>query len=276
MEFKNKDAYEETLLYIEFSKKLPIVLTEKMIKLLDLGLFYPHGRDRCLRPILIFRPKVTIDNVVVLEDAIETTHFVVQYVINHMMCEGKVENFVMIIDSENLSFTQLPKMWIIAFIKTFNHYYYQRNTGIVILNAHWTVSALYAIAKPFLSSTTKEKIIFTSNSSWDELTKKIDPKQLEQKYQGEAQNLTEFWPPRAPWNDYGIYEENLLSNNQVDKNNQNNTHNETETKKEGPSVETENVIIKMQNEIKSKSGNKLESSGSKKRPGKKEWKWIIF
>ena len=40
MEFKNKEALEETLLWVEFYKKLPIVLTEKMIQLLDLGLFY--------------------------------------------------------------------------------------------------------------------------------------------------------------------------------------------------------------------------------------------
>ena len=107
-----------------------------------------------------------------MEDAIETTHFVAQYAINHMMCEGKVENFVIVIDSEKLSFTQLPKLWLIAFVKTFNHYYYQRGTGTIILNAHWTVSALYAIVKPFLRAKTKETIIFTSNSSWDELTKK--------------------------------------------------------------------------------------------------------
>ena len=112
---------------VEFICKLPIVLNEKMIDCLNLGLFYSFGRDRCLRPILIFRPKVSVDHKIQLEDAIQTSHFVLQYVIENMMYEGKVENFITILDSEKLSFTQLPKMWIVSFVNTFNHFYYQRN-----------------------------------------------------------------------------------------------------------------------------------------------------
>ena len=108
------------------------------------------------------------------------------------------------------------------------------------------------------------------------INKKIDPKQLEQKYQGEAQNLTEFWPPRAPWNDYGIYEENLLPKISVDKNDHKDTYNGIEINKDNQSIEAENVVIKMQNELNSKSINNWASPVPKKKPIKKEWKWVIF
>ena len=150
MDWKNKEGLAETLLNVEFKKTLPIILDEKTIKCLDSGLYYSHGRDRNLRPVMIFCPKVVVTQKIELEDAITATHFVSQYLIDHMMYEGKVENYLTILDSANLSFTALPKMWIVTFVKTFNHYYYQRNVCMAVLNVHWTIRAIYAIVKPFI------------------------------------------------------------------------------------------------------------------------------
>ena len=257
---------------VEFISKLPIVLNEKMIDCLNLGLFYSFGRDRCLRPILIFRPKVSVDHKIQLEDAIQTSHFVLQYVIENMMFEGKVENFITILDSEKLSFTQLPKMWIVSFVNTFNHFYYQRNVWLAILNAHWSVNMLYAIAKPFLHETTKKKTIFSSENTWDTLTMKVDPKQLEEKYGGEAENLKEFWPPWSSSNNYGI-DENYLDFQENETMSPIKTINDTIPKRNNQTTETDNIITKIQDDIKLKAPKKSNSDSKRKEVTKKEWVW---
>lgn len=114
---------------------------------------------------MIFCPKVVVTQNIELEDAIITTHFVSQYIIDHLMYEGKVENYLTILDSAKLSITALPKMWVITFVKTFSHYYYQRNVCMAILNVHWTIRAIYALVKPFIHPTTRQKIIFESNNT---------------------------------------------------------------------------------------------------------------
>ena len=37
----------------------------------------------------------------------------------------------------------------------------------------------------------------------------IHPKQLQQKYGGDAEDVTVFWPPYAPSNEYGIDSDKL-------------------------------------------------------------------
>jgi len=100
-----------------------------------------------------------------LEEAMMATHFVAQYVIDHKMHVGKVENWLTILDLANLGVSSLPKNWIISFVKNFNHHYYQRNIGMLLMNTAWTLRAMWSIVKPFIHPTTREKIIFEKGSS---------------------------------------------------------------------------------------------------------------
>ena len=129
MDWKMKEGLAETLLNVEFKQKLPVILDDKMIKWLESGLYYCHGRDRNLRPIMIFCPKVVVTQNIELEDAIITTHFVSQYIIDHLMYEGKVENYLTILDSAKLSITALPKMWVIVCLN-----WYQMKLKLIINN----------------------------------------------------------------------------------------------------------------------------------------------
>ena len=42
------------------------------------------------------------------------------------------------------------------------------------------------------------------------------PSQIEQKYGGEAEDVTEFWPPFCPSNEYGHDPENIFRNTDSD------------------------------------------------------------
>lgn len=52
------------------AKTFPMVLTDDQKTLIDAGLFYVHGRDRSLRPITIFCPKVVLSFKIGIEDSL--------------------------------------------------------------------------------------------------------------------------------------------------------------------------------------------------------------
>lgn len=52
--FKYKDTYKNMVNTLEFRQKhLPFLLNEDMKKLIDHGMQYIHGRDRCFCPIFV-------------------------------------------------------------------------------------------------------------------------------------------------------------------------------------------------------------------------------
>ena len=136
-----------------------------MVGLLDSGLYYMYGRDTSLRPLLVFSPKVILTLEIELDDAMLATHFVAQYIIDNLFKPGKIENWVHILDLANLSFTSMPKKWIISFIKNFNHHYYQRNRRMFLLNVGWGVRTMWNIVKIFVHNTTKQKLIFDGSNT---------------------------------------------------------------------------------------------------------------
>ena len=124
-----------------------------------------YGRDKSLRPILTFCPKIVLSLKIELEEAMLATHYVAQYVSDHLFVDGKIENWLHILDLAHLSFTSLPKKWIISFIKNFSHHYYQRNRRMFLLNAGFAVRTMWNIVKVFVHNTTKQKLIFEKTNT---------------------------------------------------------------------------------------------------------------
>jgi hypothetical protein len=123
-----KEGLKELTLHMDFVlNTLPIVITEPMMELIDSGLFYNYGRDKSLCPIMFFCPKVVSQLKCQLEDSILATHYIAQYVLHTKMHIGKVENWITVIDAAHLGIFSIPKKWVIQFVKTFNHHYYQTN-----------------------------------------------------------------------------------------------------------------------------------------------------
>lgn len=213
MEWKHKEGLKELRLHIDWiHETLPIMITEPMVELIESGTFYMYGRDRSLCPIMHLCPRPLTGLKLNVDEAIMATHFVAQYVKDHMMYAGKVENWLTIMDVDNMSVSALPKSWIFNFVKAFNHHYYQRNKGMFLMNISWGVNFMWKLVKPFIHHTTQQKLIFEKKSesrrfltSLDEkLNEKVYAKQLQKKYGGSAKNVTVFWPPRCPSNDFDV------------------------------------------------------------------------
>jgi len=55
MDWKHEDAMKELEIHLTWRKEtLPIVLTDPMANLLESGLYYMYGRDKSLRPLMMF------------------------------------------------------------------------------------------------------------------------------------------------------------------------------------------------------------------------------
>lgn len=73
-----------------------------------------------------------------------------------------------------------------------------------ILNAPWTFSAVWTVVKQFIEETTAMKIVITSSSTDAKIKTHISTEQLEKRYGGEEDNLTQFWPPTLNKNDVWV------------------------------------------------------------------------
>ena len=183
---------------------LPIILNDTQKLILDSGLFYVHGRDRCLRPVTYFCPKIILSIQSELEESLLACHFVAHYIIENMFVVGKIENWVNVLDLAKLGFTSLPKKWIIHFIKHFSTHMFARTRWMFLLNAGTAVSMMWSIVKIFVHHTTKSKLIFNKQSTDPMLQEMVHPSQLQQQYGGEADDVTVFWPPYKASDEYGV------------------------------------------------------------------------
>lgn len=73
-----------------------------------------------------------------------------------------------------------------------------------IVNAPWTFTAVWTAVKTFIEESTATKISVTSSNTDAKMKTHINSEQLEQKYGGEAENLTSFWPPKPCGGEYFV------------------------------------------------------------------------
>ena len=62
-----------------------------------------------------------------------------------------------------------------------------------------------------LSESTRKKITLTGDLTDKQLKAMVDPSNLEKKYGGSADNVTEFWPPIFPSEEYGCNPDLVVS-----------------------------------------------------------------
>lgn len=197
-------------------KNFPMVLTDNQKTLLTSGLYFVHGRDRSLRPITFFCPKIILDLGIDIVESLPACQFIAQYIIEHMFAVGKVENFVNVFDLAKLSFSSLPKKWIIEFIKSFSSTTYSRSRTMFLLNSGTAVMMMWSVVKIFVHPSTRGKLNFSKTGTDENLQKMCHPSQLQEKYGGEAEDLTVFWPPYIASDEYGVDIKKLKNKTEFD------------------------------------------------------------
>jgi hypothetical protein len=76
------------------------------------------------------------------------------------------------------------------------------------VNAPWTFSMVWKACKAFVEETTALKINISTKAGDANMWNHIDKSQIEKRYGGEAEDLTEFWPPQRSGPKYFVEADN--------------------------------------------------------------------
>ena len=120
------------------------------------GFFYPCGRDRNFRPVLVFNVKLIDFNDV--ETGVHAACYVHEEVIKTMFLPGQVENWVIIYDIGGLGVTEMPMGAIKTVTNKMSANYGGRLFKMFSVNAPGTIWFAWKAISAFLDPVTVEKI----------------------------------------------------------------------------------------------------------------------
>lgn len=197
--------------HIDFlNSHIPFELSEEASELLHKGIHYNHGRDRNFRPIMIFKSKIMTDSHVDFDEAVNATFYSALYVITNLMVPGKVENWRLIIDLDNLAMGKIPFKFTRKFVQMGQAHLKCRGRSVTLLNVTFGVRVIYKILSPFIDDRIKAKLEMCKDNHSQDLLDTVHPSQLEVKYGGEAANIEDYWPPRIISDEYG-HDPNMIN-----------------------------------------------------------------
>lgn len=80
-----------------------------------------------------------------------------------------------------------------------------------VLNTTFGIKIAWKVIETFMAVHMKSKMMLSDKNTTDELVSMFHPSQLEEKFGGEAENTSVYWPPIMPSDDYGIDKKLLAS-----------------------------------------------------------------
>lgn len=165
------------------------VFESDLLRNLQTGFMYWHGRDRKCRPMLVWRlarmEQVEKDRVVQL------VLFVLEYAIRYALVPGRVENWILIVDLEDVGAgtatstanREVAKKCAILLEQV----YCGRNATTKIMHPPRMVRS---IANSFIPADKKDKVQFVGDAEVQTVMRGLaEPHQLEQRYGGTAPDL---------------------------------------------------------------------------------------
>ena len=200
----------KTILYvlehIEWRKNnIPIIPTDNIKRILNIGFLYAHGRDNRFRPILILDPNIFNKYLksFSVQDWILSIIYLFEYLKKNCFLPGQIENWNIICDVSKVNLFLLPTEFKII-LNTLQSNYRCRLYVMFIINVSFIMKSIWSLIKSMLDSSTQRKIRFLSGEELKgEIFKYINLSQLEEKFGGEAVNMeNKFFPPNFPSNNY--------------------------------------------------------------------------
>lgn len=178
----------------------PFELTEPVIEILKSGFIYTYGRDHKFRPILIINPGVYLRSKgnYSYADWLHAIIYFMEYLIHHLLIPGQVENWCMITDLRGVSIFNLPSE-VKDFLRVMQSNYRARLRTNFLIGMGMILRGIWAVVSSALDPETNKKIKILGNKGFDEIFENINRSQVERKFEGSSQNLTEnYFPPSIP------------------------------------------------------------------------------
>jgi len=171
------------------------VITPGGYKLMEEGIIYISGRDKQYRPIIVVNVYKVDLKKTDMKDIISAICFVLDTVKKFYFVPGKVENWIIIIETNGAGLFNFP----IKMFKTINDVtagnYTSTLEKLYVMNPSSFLKKSWSFASGFVDPETADKINFMTKSELHELNKTIDPDQLESIYGGTLPTPSVYWPP---------------------------------------------------------------------------------
>ncbi|OMJ67361.1 hypothetical protein SteCoe_35492 [Stentor coeruleus] len=201
--YKTRRALKDLKISIDaVAEMIPLdykILFPKIYSLLNEGFLYIHGRDRYFRPLVVLDiPKIDLKKHTV-QDYVDLTVFLMEFVIEYMLIPGKVENWINIVEMGRLGIRELPFKSLIKLLGTLQKIYKCRLAHSFVLNPPSSMYYMWTCLKPFIDKATQEKVLFENKTFCETMLQMCDLDQVEKRFGGNAPNIEEFWPPIFPY-----------------------------------------------------------------------------
>ncbi|KAL4487616.1 hypothetical protein ABPG72_017405 [Tetrahymena utriculariae] len=183
---------------LDWRNSMQETISKEAFRLLESGVFYQYGRDSLCRPVVIINVHKIDPNHNSEKHTLEALCYFLKKVQSCMFYPGKIENWIIILETNKMSFFKFPLGILKMIIQTLSVNFNATLEHLFILNPSTSFNVVWGGASSFIDSAQKEKISFiSSKKEINKLHQKVELNQLEKKYGGYLEDLTNnFWPPK--------------------------------------------------------------------------------
>jgi len=195
--FDIRNALEMITNHLEWKKLLDInKISDKTKEILNIGLIYIHGRDCRYRPIINISAKMfeKYKNVYTFLEIKIAIIYLLEYILEHLLIPGQVENWDVIIDCNDVYITSIPTE-IQEIISELQNNYPCRLFILYLVNLSGNLDFLWSSIKPLINGITGNKMKLLKISNTKEIFTYINPLHVERKLGGKAADLTQIYFP---------------------------------------------------------------------------------
>jgi len=137
-------------------------------------------------------------------DIIPAALFCLEFIKHHMLIDGKLENILIIFDLVDLNVFNAPYAMIKTLLQTLTALYKCWARGLFGLNTPKTFTVFWNVIYYIINEVSRAKLNIVSKNTCKQLTDLVAPWQLQERYGGTGENITEnFWPPKIPSDNFG-------------------------------------------------------------------------
>lgn len=205
-DFNIEKAFKEITHEIDWkTNNLPVPFDDDIKEILNSGFIYIHGRDNRFRPVIFLNPGRYNKEKYKIENYQKTVKYFMEYISNNLILPGHLESWNIVVDCSEIQITKIPfdLKGLFEFIKGV---YRCRLYKLYIVNMGMVFTMCWNIARMVIGGTIEAKAtkVDSNDGSYDKLFERINRKQIEKKYGGEAEDLKEgeYFPVKFKCDEY--------------------------------------------------------------------------
>lgn len=195
--YNNTKALQRMIDHSKWIRETYPIRYNDIAPILKSGFLYVSGRDKMYRPLMILNVRKLIDGNYPIEAVQAASAFFCDFVVKKLLVPGRVENWVMIIDLNDVGMTSLPAKKVQAIVGLTQKHFGGRLFRQFIINMSFMMRKASSLFLNFVDEITQKKIFFHNDKTYKpDLAQLIQVECLEKKYGGRKPDIRqEFFPP---------------------------------------------------------------------------------